>query len=520
MAVRPGLRFLSVLTIVVGSATIGTIFAQLNLSNAFLYFRVARVIASAGSGGISAFQAEFTPTDPTYFGYEAILIFTTQVGGLRPEELIGFPLGSLLLPIVFLAVARRVVKDHSIGIMLTLYFVSFYALLGVQYDTFVYAFAHVTFLAVVLILASPRILRSKQGVMMLTLLFVGSYFVYHTTPVWIITMMLVVSLPMWYRSRKLPLRRSEGLSLSVAFFVLYVAFNETVYNQLVPVLVGFGPWSVEGLIGSGAYAADGLGGKSILPWLNLAIHVMIVSPLIIWIVAKALTARSSGRAMGQLDRLVAASIVVALSQFVIHGLFGSLSNRLVLLLLPIMALAVIWAPEDTKGEKSERWRGSNGGWLSRVQTHRKTIALTVAALVASLSLSTFVAFYVEKAPGIDLSPRNRSGQWLMGVSDDEPRLMSDLDTFGIVEVGFARDGRIAHLLPYDDSLYDWLVGRLSSPPAVPDFVLMDIGRTGQPISGLNWQQFPGSAESQTSAAMNPQLELVYDNGAILILKVS
>lgn len=512
MTTRLGLKILSIVALIAFSATIGVVFGELNLSNAFLYFRIARVIDSGDSGTISSFEAEGIPSDPTYFGYEALLIAISQVGGLDPETLIGFPLGSILLPIVFFAVARRLVREFSIAVLLTVYIVSFYALLSVQYDTFVYAFAHISFLSVILILAMPRVRRSGQGVVLLTLLFVGSYVVYHTTPVWIITLMLVLSIPILRRLRGLP-RRAEGLSLSVAFLVLYLAFNETVYRTFVPLVAGFGTWSVEGFFASGSHASAALGAGSLLPWVNLAIHLMIVIPLAIWLVVKVKSFRNSGRTRSVLDRLIIAGIIVALSQFFIHGIFGSLSNRLVLLILPIMALAVL---VGEKGRNVEKSASRPGGWSSLILTHRKAIALAMGGSFASLSLFGFAIFYFENAPGIDPTTRNLSAQWLIGAADNEPRLTSDLDTFAMFELRYAKNGRIAHLVPYDEPLYDWLIGRPANPERLPDFLLVDVDRAPQTILGINWERFPGPAESLPLMENNRGLNLVYNNGSVLI----
>gem|GEM_PF-7091488 len=425
-----------------------------------------------------------------------------------------------MVPFLAYALARRVSFSEVEAFLLAVYFAYDPTLSQGHFNVHAYAWTRALLLVFLLIYVRILERRTPREILLLVLIFVATFLIYWTTPVWMIFLLVPMCLTQVVGTRRAGTSRvSSGASVALllAFLVIYLAFSKVLYDQYLPAVVRsvYGDpeeawvsfvWHISRLFfepqGSGPYQYAGSSlANTWLSWVLVARYVVLFPPHVTYIVIR-LWKSVRTRSLSPLDLrgatvLIWGAATTVVGHTIIYSLRGHVSFRPALVLFPITGLICI---------------------------HRLKFPRSVRlGFVATLSLLAVVGFFLgyPNTVSFDIEP---SAQWFFQHARGV-RVLTDLHTAGKYQLEQVERQQRLSIDVYDSTAYHLIVGEQSAAPVQEtlkerwDYLIVDLERLEQPVLGRGWQVYEPLSRYFRQIYDNHALNAVYNDGRFLILCV-
>jgi hypothetical protein len=462
-------------------------------------------------------------------GREMLMVQLSTMMGIAPETLQFLPVGAVLMSVTLYVLSRRLLGSPYVAFLLVVYLSTNLSHASALYSVFAYALALPIVLTAMLV--SRRLFERKdpRDVLLLVLLFMGVHSIHYTMATWLITFLLGANLLIWLQGRlagrvSVPLRvpllkAAPYLLLTIAVF--FIAFNEAVYRSFLPLISGhtldsavqrfLSYLSFTPVTEQSPYRFT----RSGLPTLasTLALGIILI-PVAVGLAGdvvrlfKRATSFVADRDLALLWGIAVLGIIDAAS----YAIRGSVSTKSFSLLFPVLAVACA------------KRRG------------RPVVMYALALLLAASSLAKIGVFYANSyviSPdpiASDYTATRASAEWMQqhlagpGAGAEAQAgtgarftMLADLNLYGKYLVDSV--GRPATPVEqgFTEDRYEQVIGRaggrLWQDP--PDIVAVDRAST-EPVISFVFLLFRPLQDYSDLIEANPVLDLVYDDGSILL----
>jgi hypothetical protein len=481
----------------------------------FDYIQNVRVAASVDQGyllpldfGGYRFMAE-------HQGSELLRLVLTTVSGLSIQELQSFPIGAVLVPLMFFVLARELVGTKVAALLSVSVAFDPTVVFG-SYSTTVYAWSRP--LLLVFLFLYVKLLKNKNSafVLLSVLVFVGLFTVYWTGSALMVSFAFLVNiLAILFLStsehRRTLAPKVLTLSLALTLLVIYLGFGETVY-RLLPVIVGQGSAAratsaffslgqralqLAGLAGPDPEATATYGSGSVVNTIQIFRYLLMALP-VFWLVIRQIRKTFMARRL-ELNHdapfLVLWSLVgVLLTHILINAAYGHASTRYVALFGPLIAVIALDQCNATKRVK-----------------------VGFAAILGLLACVSFIIAFPRSPQRASWAEAGAASNWFLD-SAARPVLVSNVGTYGMFSMASAPQAPAAYDC-YGDDEYAALIGEDAgdSESLEPDgYVTIDRKITDHELCP-GFRYFEPLSSHLDEMDRNVRLDPIYDNGTIRIL---
>jgi hypothetical protein len=508
-----------------------------NNNSLFLFLRLARVAHYWEAGRIgTAPLGNFAGTSfDLRLGSDFILMILGQATGLSLSRLPGLGVGSLIIPTVYFALAKRLSESNFIASLLAVYIGYNHTLLPNHYNVFIYTWTHTLFLvAIVIMLKIAQTGKSVADSIALLILFVGSFLSYHTTSMWVLVVVpsfsLLVTLFSAFlkhserssnvqhtssRSGWSVMSRQSLINLGIAFMVLYMTYDPIIYHIYLPHLKSSPDVSPFSTLYRQLMIALGTEELAALPpyqqtvitsptaaVLSLIIIVLIILPILLDTALTLLElwrSRKPDIVLTPLRALWVSFLVVAVFHGAVYSTYMSgVSFKLVHLLLPFGTLFSL--------QQISKKLGIPGKILCR-------------AFIIALVGTAVWAFTEYSQHPHQAAPRNLGSSItrIAKSSSDRTILLTDLDTYARYlfygeQVGVHFDHQRLDSQHYV-AVTNWGVSEQS---ADFDYVVVDFQHIDKALWDVNWDTYEPFSMHLDEIETNQELSRIYDNGQVIV----
>ncbi len=273
------------------------------------------------------------------------------------DWLVLVPLGSLGIILLYYTIAKSVGAPKASIYALMIYAGWYYPRLGSQYAVHTYGWVHVLFLGFLLFFYFWLENRTIFYSLMIFILFVSTFFFYQTTPLWMITILIVGVIMQLIGEKNADQMWKSPWGIPVFMIVFYFYFDTVLYNNfLVRVLSEASEESlfnnflskvvfplfnnkVEGL----PYVFNPISPR-LSVWATLISYLIMTIPVGIWITSKLYNAVSKKdlKILAEDNKnIINWSIIIAMFvHFVGYIGYGAVSLRLIPLAFPVILLLI------------------------------------------------------------------------------------------------------------------------------------------------------------------------------------
>jgi len=453
-----------------------------------------------------------------HIGYDSLLGAVARVTGIDPGQLMFLAVGAAMVPLLYYALARTLLRSRALAAMLALY-AAYDPTMGLtQYSTHNYAWMHVLFLAAALVYGEILVRgRTVRRVLWLFALFLTSFVVNWTVPVWLILLVGLGALLVWCRDRA---AREGMLSLAAAFLVLYFGYSQVFYRDIlgalerataleaVPSLLQ----EVGTILGWGHAVAGPENfqvpptGSAVWDWarllrtLVLALGTALPAACLLWEAWR--RRRWSDLLAGEALwawAMLGAGIGAALA----YTAYGHVSVRLLVFMLPVVGM-VLWQAAGLP----------------------RRYALGFGALLVALAVAQFAAAIGSLWPTAasrDEGLLARGAEYVQRTGDG--RVLSDLGTLGIYLLEDGRRGESFLPCYYSAPRYAAIIG-YSGPTEQGeglqgcDVLVINLAAADRPTASIGWRYYEPLAPYMSRIDANPRLQRVYDDGVTVVYRIS
>ncbi len=456
-------------------------------------------------------------------GREMLMVQLASMMGIAPETLQFLPVGAVLVSVALYMLSRRLLGSPYIAFLLVVYLSTNLSHASALYSVFAYALALPIVLAVMLM--SRRLFERKdpRDVLLLALLFMGVHSIHYTMATWLITFLLGANLLIWLQGRlagrvgvplRVPLLKAAPYLL-LAIAVFFIAFNEAVYKSFLPLISGhtldsavqrfLSYLSFTPVTEQSPYRFTRSGLPTLASTLALGIILIPVAVGLAGDVVRLFKRAASfvaDRDLALLWGIAVLGIIDAAS----YAIRGSVSTKSFSLLFPILAVAC-----------AKRWG-------------RPVVMYALALLLVAGSLVKIGVFYANSyviSPdpiASDYTATRTSARWMQehlagpgAGAKAQFTMLADLNLYGKYLVDSV--GRPATPVEqgFTEDRYEQVIGRaggrLWQDP--PDIVAVDRAST-EPVISFVFLLFRPLQDYSDLIRANPALDLVYDDGSILL----
>jgi hypothetical protein len=498
--------------------------AERRITDPYFNTVISQVMAGFEDGKLTPVMGgETVVSDPYELGhlaYPTVLLTIAKICGVSPKYVQFLPIGGLLVPLLMFVLLRKILRSNVLAAMFALYVAYEPMLSEGHFNTFAYAWARPLFFTFFIIIVRLLNKRTPEDILLLVLVYVGTFLIYWTTPLWMLVLwtsiFLFMTMQTWF-DRHSQSHGKQSVSLVLVFGIIYLAFSRLLY-QYIPTIVDAvygGPeeawtlfiWQIKELLWSsqepGPYAYVGATSTNpVLGWALFARYIVLLIPIGIYIIIKMQNIVKSHSLVqaGQtrLSPLIWGGLAIVIVHVSVYALRGHISFRPVLLVFPIIGAICI---EQLQVPKVLRplfplllsFLAIFGFFLHYPETQKYDVESSAYWLL-------------ERAEGTKvLTDLYTSQEYLVEQIERDIWLeRSVFDTIAYEFVVKGEEALISHGLPRDR----W------------DYVIIDNDRLQHPILSGGWRLYePLSAHFQ-EFRNNSSLNAVYDEGRFLIISTS
>jgi hypothetical protein len=521
---KSGKKYPFILLVVLICLLPSLILAEWRATNPYVNTIISHVMSAFDDGRlIPVEQGGVIISDPYqhgHIGYQSILLTIIKVCQVSPKYVQFLPLGGLFVPFLCFVLFRKILGSDALASLFAVYIAYEPMLSKGHFNVQAYAWARILFLTFLVLCVRILNKRTTENILLLLIIFVGTFLIYWTTPVWMLTLWAFISVIPILQTRLAGRTRGsekQSISLALVFIVIYMAFSGILYQYLPAVAeaVYGGPeegwtlftWQIRELFGGarepGPYEYAGATlTNPLLGWLLFTRYVVLLAPHVAYMLSR-LKAVVQSRSLNsiiqdQADLLIWGGLLVVIVHTGSYALRGHMSFRPVLLLFPITGIISI-----------------NQLKLSKV------VRLIFPLMLAFLSVFGFFLHYQE-IPSYSVES---SAQWLLDRSE-EATALTDLYIANNHLLEQLERARWLTMDLYDPIAYRFLVEGEQALMADQnaehrwDYVIIDISRLQQPVLSGGWKVYEPLSNHFQEILDNTNLNVVYDEGRFLILQTS
>jgi hypothetical protein len=490
----------------------------------FPYFNtiVSQVMAaSAGGKLIPVEQASGVvisdPYQQGHIGYQSIVLAISKVCGISPELVQFVPLGGLIIAFLSFVLMKSLLDSNILATLFAVYFSFDPTLVKGHFNIHAYAWSRALFLVFFFLCIKILTKRTTGAVALLIIIYIGTFLIYWTTPVWMLVLWSsVAAIPIIQRifSSSSDDSERQSITMVIIFVVIYLAFSKVLYQYIPQVAdaVYGGPedgwalfrWQILRIFAkteeTGPYAYVGATTTNpLLGWFLLFRYIILIIPHILYlgVYMKGVVTKQHTLLPGSsntADLLIWGGLLSIALHTGGYLLRGHVSFRPALIILPITGILCI----------------------RRMKLSPK-INFVFLLPLALLSIGGYFLHYQE-LPTFDVK---HSAQWLFEQGGDT-RVLTDLNTsqkYLLEQVDQGIWLKMQHYTPDD---YGYIV---DDEPAQSgqagigwSYVVIDQGLIDQPVVSGGWNLFEPFSFYLDDIYANTELNLVYDDGRYLIFQ--
>lgn len=457
----------------------------------------------------------YDPFESGHLGYPTLILLISHATGLSVLDTAFLPIGSVIVPFMAFAFARRLFKSDMTAILLAM-FISFDPSLSPgQYSVFAYAWERALLFAILMsILRLYSSTNRRMNLLTILVMFVGLFMIYWTTPiliiVFIITMSLVITRRDSDRSRSDIVGNTAPYGI-LALVVIYLAFSKILYSEFLPAvlyetygsyhdaigqLLAWSPFGTSGY--ENVMYGSSSSGDAFLSWLLIARYAIILVPVGLYILMylrKSLKSRWT--CDGIKEAVVLPTLTTGVAQTVGYALRGHLSLRYISLLFPSLTVIAM--------EK-----------LGYARLKHAPLVILIAVSLLALAYTM-----VEDSVGVnqDTGISDSFGFMLMH-SDPEAVTLMDLNTYGIYLIHGVAENSSIPVRFYTSDAYGYLIGdysHLSDSETPFEYIVVNINLVDSSIVAPGWTRYEPLVDHLCEIENNSLLSQTYDDGKVLVL---
>jgi hypothetical protein len=412
---------------------------------------------------------------------------------------------------------RQILDSNILATLLAVYFSFDPTLSKGHFNVHAYAWSRALFLVFFFLCVKILHKRTTGAVTLLIIVYVGTFLIYWTTPVWMLVLWASVALiPVIQKlfSADTDSSNQQPIAMVLFFVIVYLAFSKVVYDY-IPVVADSlhgGPeegwalfrWQILKIFARteeiGPYAYVGATTTNpLLGWELLIRYIILIVPHILYlgvyikgVVAKKHTLLPASNQPR--DLLIWGGLLAIIMHTGGYMLRGHVSFRPALLILPITGILC----------------------LQRIKLSEK-FQLGFLLPLALLSVTGFFLHYLE-LPTYDVE---HSAQWLLEQGEGAS-VLTDLNTSQKLLLEQVERDVWIQAVGYTPDDYGYVVGDDAleyGPTEIGwSYVVVDHGLIDQPVISGGWNLFEPLSSFLSDLYENTNLNLVYDDGRYLIFQ--
>lgn len=499
-----------------------TYFSSHKVIDSYNSISLATVEKSIQTGRISEIHFgdfSFNPYDEGHLGYESMIIILSEASGIEAREIAFYPIGGLLVPIIFFALTMRLFSSSLISLLSAIFIAYDPSLMPGNYSIFAYTWERIlmfTFIIVVI-----RYLRDFRGApvhLVLLTIFLGTFSLYWTSPFLMVVILASLGVLLKRSSAQGDSRagrRGDIGILTIATIVIYVAFSRVLYKDFLTALLSDRYGGISNTL-SQFFAWVSLGESSPIDEYSLVTsgitlydstlvlrYLIILLPIAAYVIMSARThLRRKGGELDVYSGVMWPVMAAAATQSVAYGLLGRLSFRYVtLLFVPLTIIS-----------------------LRRLGLE-KYISIVLVFLVALVAFSFSIIITEDTVRLNETRGISNSTSFVFEHTATNSSALMDLNTFGIYLLEGVTTNENLRTVFYDSENF----GLVVNPPTLredvtsqtlPDYVIVNIVMSMSPTVAPNWRHYEPIGYYLDEIAQNSQLGQVFSDGFVLVLVAS
>jgi len=488
--------------------------SQSEYANEFTFIPLVRVAASKDTSQLLPLSFSGFNFIPEHQGGELITLVLQRVTGLSLQELLFIPIGGALIPIVFYALCRKLAIPRVVAALVTLSIAVDPTVVMTSYSISLYAWTRILLIVFLLLYFITGSHKTINLVTALFLVFAGTYIMYWTDPVLMITFsviinILIIGFAIIRKRDPASRKRTLTLSASLVFIVTYLGFGSMFYWILSKVVNAGGITTstsslqarVQQLLGlakTDLLAHGVIASPSTVSAVQAIRYLLMAAPigfLLAKEVGKFLRTHKIHSSEEDTASLFLWSLVgVILVHATIYSIYGHLSTRYFALLGPLMAMIAL-----RKLGVSDRF------------------SCLFALVLVALTIPAFNILYRQTTDNAAFPEVESAASWL-NRNSREYSLLSDLGIYGMFAMESVVDGSIPQYVAYSSSRFEGVVesaGDNLNRYHSYGFVVVD-KLSKKPTFSTGWGYYEPLSLYLNEINANEDLNAVYDNGAIRI----
>ena len=463
-------------------------------------FRLARVNLSIQADRILDYRTAAAAYRAEHIGTDLVVAALLRVSGISSVDLAILPVGSLLLAVVYYAVARIISGSRSYAAATMLYASWYYPRLVTQYGVQTYVWTNALFLVFIVLFWLWLERRSSTVSFLIIFVFVALFLHYQTTPIWAIVLLSVGAL-FTMRQRAPSTSRTQGLwALPVFCMVLYFSFDTVVYgnglarlkNEAITesLVESFVNRLVVPLFSRPTDAASGFEYVVITPWQarasTLLVLVLLTGPVAFWILTKVyqvIRHRDLSLAMKTREDVFIWSVVAAaISHTLMYMLYGAISLRVIPLLF-VFTIPLVFQQ------------------FPRMKDWGYPIILIIA-VAAAVGFVSYVFSLSSRPTGHGFGHADK-------LIAEQDHVLANPYVYGVLLVNATGEApTLFDLVWLDSDKYRAVVGQQSIDENEFDVLAVDM--SDAPVIAQGWRYFEPWTDYLNEIDRNPALNRVYD----------
>jgi len=481
----------------------GIMLSHQQLQEPWNAFRVARAQLSTNQGSVADYTTSAGAYRAEHVGSDLIHTALINATDWPLDGLVLAPIGALMLALAYYGIAILLSPSRrwaaGIALFSSWYYPGIYSQFGTQTYVWVYSLLIGFLIVFFQWLNHPK--RSYEW--LLTAIFLATFLHYHTTPLWMIGLMIIgtAASKRAQRTTSSSYRYSWLLPLSwLAWDITFESVLRNGWQQLQAVntnTIGqsflskvFGPLLQRTPAGLDPFEIAPIN-PPLATWSTLLCLLILIVPVGWWMITQLHVARKTRdfHALIATPRhiFIWAIIGIAMAHTIMYLLYGALSFRVIPVLFPLL-IPMIW--------RDAPWKSWSMGLL---------ILLVGSAIVG------FFSFAPTIQPDMTAAQTGRASRLLAKNST----ILSDANLYGSLALQRAIDNQTINLAWIDAPLYRAMVDGQPLPTSIDAIA---IAKTTKPLITSHWQYFAAWMVSNPMIEHHPSMNQVYASSVLSVLQ--
>lgn len=496
------------------AAIFGTYLAATRMTDPFLYFDISFAKAVNSQGELVFPQQGPFSSLHLAAGRQVLMLQLINMMGISPDIFQFLPIGTIFVSLTLYLLAYQILKSPLVASLITLYLVINLSHASALYSTFAYALGFPIMLGFFVLGRSFLQHRNLKEFPLLLILFSALNFIHYTLAVWTIlfaiSASIVIELQRFLSAKRNAFQLKPVFYLSTAFFVLFLIFNQTLYESYIPNLA---PETLESAIqrffsffvfSPENYESPYTFSRS--PQINITSTItliLILIPVTIGFMVdlkNVFIVKSDSATANPEMPIIWAFIILGIIDALAYSIRGSISTKSFSMIFPLVALY----------------------YLGRLRRPFLYYCLTVMLLLTSIikiPLFHEQSYFIR---GNSASPAElrHSANWVNShIDTNNYAMMADLYLYGKYLSLSVEDGHTPILDAFNEEKYIMVVEGLADATELrpPEFIAIDKLST-QPTIGFIWNVFLPLGNFLEQIRANNDLYIIYEDEYVLLAR--